>query len=69
MLSMYFVTQTVTTVGYGDVTPTSTGERLFVILLMIVGVLGFSFASGSVSSIIQSFDTQTAELNERFMSL
>ena len=38
MLSMYFVTQTVTTVGYGDVTPTSTGERLFVILLMIVVV-------------------------------
>jgi hypothetical protein len=69
MLSIYFVTQTVTTVGYGDVSPTSTVERIFVIILMIVGVLGFSFAAGSLSSIIQSFDTQTAELNERFMSL
>lgn len=69
MLSIYFVTQTVTTVGYGDITPRSTAERLFVIILMIVGVLGFSFAAGSLSSIIQSSDTQTAELNERFMSL
>lgn len=55
-LSLYFITQTITTVGYGDINPTNTFERCFVIILMMVGVMGFGFASGSLSSIIMSSD-------------
>src|SRR5436190_12189442 len=36
--SLYTSTQTLTTVGYGDVTPKSSAGRLFAIFLMIVGV-------------------------------
>jgi len=36
--SLYTSTQTVTTVGYGDVTPRSSAGRLFAIFLMVVGV-------------------------------
>ena len=45
-----------TTVGYGDVNPQNTGERIFVILLMVTGVLLFSFMSGSLAAVLQSYD-------------
>jgi CRP-like cAMP-binding protein/MFS family permease len=51
-LSLYFVTQTFTTVGYGDVNPSNTLERCFVVVLMLAGVFAFSFASGSLASIM-----------------
>jgi len=68
-LSFYFVTQTFTTVGYGDVNPSNTLERGFVVLMMLAGVFAFSFASGSLSSIMQNFDAQNAVVNERLMLL
>ena len=55
-VSMYYVVTTITTVGYGDISATNTAERVFSQLLMIVGVIGFSFASGSLSSIMSSYD-------------
>jgi voltage-gated potassium channel len=36
--SLYTSTQTVTTVGFGDLTPTSPAGRVFAIILMLVGV-------------------------------
>lgn len=47
---------TIVTVGYGDITAESTGERLIAILLMIIGVISFSFATGALSSIIANYD-------------
>jgi hypothetical protein len=34
----YFVAQIVTTVGYGDITPTTRNSRLFTIFYVIIGV-------------------------------
>lgn len=68
-LSLYFVTQTFTTVGYGDVNPSNTLERCFVVVLMLAGVFAFSFASGSLASIMQNYDSQQAVINERLMLL
>ena len=42
--SLYFTVVTLTTVGFGDVSPTSNFSKLFTILLILVGVaavLGF----------------------------
>jgi hypothetical protein len=52
-----------TTVGYGDTKPTNMLERIFVICLMIVGVVFFSFASASFASILQNYEQVNAELN------
>jgi hypothetical protein len=41
-----------TTVGYGDVSGTTTWERVYVILLMLVGVYSFTYISGALASII-----------------
>jgi hypothetical protein len=60
--SYYFTVTTITTVGYGDITPTQSQERVYAILIMIFGVVAFSFATGTLSSILASMDASHAEL-------
>lgn len=69
MTSFYFTVTTVLTVGYGDITAYSIGEKFFCIFLMLVGVLSFSFATGALSSIITSYDSKEAELREKIATL
>lgn len=66
---MYFVAQTVTTVGYGDFSPTNMVERIFIICLMIIGVIFFSFASASFASILSNYEQVNAELNQRLLNI
>ena len=63
--SWYFVVTTFTTVGFGDIRAYNTGERGFAILLMIVGVLGFTFATGALSSILNSMERTQIKLKEK----
>ena len=65
MTSFYFTVTTIVTVGYGDITPYSVVEKILCVLLMITGVIGFSFVTGSLSSIIQSEDSSMAKLKEQ----
>lgn len=58
ILSTYWVLTTTSTVGYGDITPTNTLERIYGCLLMLIGVLSFTFISGALSSILSSYDTK-----------
>lgn len=60
ILSLYFVFQTFTTVGYGDVNPTNTTERIFLIFLMFLGATAFALATGQISAIM----TTQGELTE-----
>lgn len=58
---------TITTVGFGDIGPTNAVERLFCSLNMVIGVVAFSFASGSLSSIIANYDASEAQINEKLL--
>ena len=49
--SLWWAVTTVTTVGYGDVVPTSTGGRLVGSLLMLAGVSAIPIATSLVVSI------------------
>lgn len=46
----YFVITTLATVGYGDVVPATTAEKLISIVLIIVGVFIFSTITAAISS-------------------
>lgn len=46
----YFVVVTLTTVGYGDVTPQTMPEKIISIILIFVGVLVFSTITAAISS-------------------
>ncbi|WP_405314748.1 ion transporter [Methanobrevibacter sp.] len=46
----YFVIVTLTTVGYGDVTPQTFNEKVIAIALIIIGIFIFSTITASISS-------------------
>ena len=48
--SLWFVVVTLTTVGYGDVTPSSFTSKILSILLLVMGVFIFSTLTGAISS-------------------
>ena len=66
---MYFTVTTILTVGYGDIRAYSNEEKLFCIFLMLIGVLSFSFATGSLSSIISNYDHKEALVKEKIATL
>ncbi|KAK7685004.1 hypothetical protein QCA50_011839 [Cerrena zonata] len=43
---LYFTVVTIETIGYGDITPNSTGARIFVCLYMVFGILNIGIAIG-----------------------
>lgn len=48
----YFVIVTLTTVGYGDVTPKTYNEKVLVIILILIGVFVFSAITALMSSFL-----------------
>jgi len=52
--AFYFTVQTMTTVGYGDMSIATTYERLFCIVLMVCGVVIFTLISGSLASVLSN---------------
>jgi hypothetical protein len=65
----YFTVTTIMTVGYGDISAQRSVERIICIILMTVGVVSFSFATGSISSIIAKHDSAEAKLKQKVTML
>ena len=60
--AFYFIVTTMTTVGYGDFSGHTFYEQIYCIILMLTGVFIFSMVSGSLASILASFDQTNADL-------
>lgn len=65
LTSFYFTITTMTTVGYGDISGTNTGERIVCILLMIMGVLFFTYTSGMITNIITNEEEENKKYQEK----
>lgn len=65
MKSLYWSITTLTTVGYGDITPTSNLEIAFTLLVMILGVSMYAFIIGNVASVVSSLDASQAKFREQ----
>ena len=50
--SIYWFAVTIATVGYGDITPRTTGGKLLTIPLIMLGVILMSFLTGTIASIL-----------------
>mmetsp|Transcript_46735 Transcript_46735/g.89250 ORF Transcript_46735/g.89250 Transcript_46735/m.89250 type:complete len:630 (+) Transcript_46735:135-2024(+) len=64
--SLYWSTMTVTTIGYGDVVPSTLIEKWFVVVVMLIGGVIFGYIIGAVSNVVQQ---TSAKENEHQMAM
>jgi hypothetical protein len=62
--SVYFIFSTIFTIGYGDILSANIYERFYNVLLLMVGILVYSYAVSSLSNIIQFQDEKTIKYNK-----
>jgi len=60
---------TLTTVGYGDISGQNTTERIICIFLHLIGVISYSIAAGSLTSILQNYDELNHTTQEKISVL
>ncbi len=62
--SSYYIITTLAVIGYGDLFPRSNIEKIFTILIMVLGVAFFSVIMGSFIQIVLGFDDLTEEKDD-----
>jgi len=67
--SLYWAFTTMTTVGYGDITPVNRNERIAAIAIMIVGATLFGYVIGNVAAITMSNDIAKARKEDKLLEV
>jgi CRP-like cAMP-binding protein len=69
LFSLYWALTTLSTIGYGDITPKTTGEILLSMCWMIVAIYFLSFAISSISSMLSQQDGGRKRILDKKLSL
>ena len=67
--SLYWAVTTLTTIGYGDITPTTNVSRLFTMVIMILGVGVYGIVIGNVTRMIYMNDRHREQMREKINDL
>ncbi len=59
--ALYWAVTTITTIGYGDITPQTTEQMVFAMMVQITGVAIFGFLIGRIASIFSKKDPAETE--------
>jgi voltage-gated potassium channel len=59
--SLYWCVTTLTTVGYGDVTPITKVQEIYTMLVMILGVGMYGYVIGNVATLLANIDMARAQ--------
>lgn len=65
LFALYFTVTTITTVGYGDLSANNPIEQLFCIVIMLMGVVGFSLATSTLTQLLAEYNSSNKKLNEK----
>ena len=65
LFSLYWAFTTLTTVGYGDITPTNDTERQFATVALLAGAFVFAYILGDISSLLATLDRQASLVEEK----
>ena len=63
LVSLYFATMTLTTIGYGDVGTQTDGERLVAVFYMLVGAAVYAYMVGVLCGVVAGMDQMTQDYN------
>ena len=63
--AVYWVVTTITTIGFGDITPRNNSEKIFTIIVMCFGVSLYSITIGNLITLITSIDQKKKYLNTK----
>ena len=69
LTSFYFTITTLTTVGYGDISGSSSVEKIFCICLMLAGTCIYAAASGATAAALVDLDEENAEFKKQIAIL
>jgi hypothetical protein len=67
--SLYWAVTTLTTIGYGDITPQTNAARLFCMVIMILGVGVYGIVIGNVANMIQNANRYKEQNREKIHEL
>ena len=67
--SFYYIFSTVTTVGYGDIVSINIYERFNNLILLVVGIMIYSYCVSSLSNYVQQVDSKTLDYQEKSKTL
>ncbi len=69
VMSLYWTVTTLTTVGYGDITPQSIPQIIYTMIVMIIGVCGYSYIIGNAASLISRLDLEKSNFLEKMENM
>ena len=64
--AFYFITYTATTIGFGELQPFTTAQRLWIEACIFMTVIGWAYVIGTLLSLVQSSAFQRALATQRF---
>lgn len=67
--SLYWAFTTMTTVGYGDITPNTDNEKVFVMICMLIACGFFAYTVGSIGSILNRSNMMASEFKEKILHI
>ena len=64
LIAMYFSLTSLSTIGFGDFHPRANSERMFCAIILVLGVMIFSYIMGNFIAMIESYKVLNADLGE-----